>query len=56
MVLLTTTHNESDVEINDVGEVIHIHTSARFCLHQHLETPTQFDYPPFLKSKLWLVI
>ena len=57
MVLLSTTHNESDVKINDVGGITHIHTLARFCLHkQSLETPTQFDYPPFLKSVLWLVI
>ena len=57
MVLLTTTHNESDVKINDVGGITHIHTLARFCLYkQSLETPTQFDYPPFLKSVLWLVI
>ena len=49
MVLLTATRNESDVKINDVGGVTHIRTLARFCLHkQSLETPTQFDYPPFL--------
>ena len=57
LVLLIATHNESDIEINNVGGAIHNRYLSRLNLHkQSLETPIHANYPPLLKSILLLLI
>ena len=57
LVLLNTKHNESDIEINNVGGVTHSCYLSRLYLHkQSLATPTHVDSPPLLKFILLLQI
>ena len=57
LVLLTTTHNETDVKINNMCVGTHSRYFSRLDLHeQSLETPTHVDSPALLKSVLLLVI
>ena len=51
MVLLNTTHDISDVKINNVRGVPHSLNLPRLYLHEEsLETPAHDDSPPVLKS------
>ena len=53
LVLLNTTHKESDVKINNVGGVTHDRNLSRFYLHkQSLETPTHVGTSSHLESIL----
>ena len=57
LALLTTTHNESDIEINSVGGIAHSRYLPRLHLQkQSLETPTRGNSPPLLESIVLLLI